>query len=567
MTLRTWREFARFFSDSKRLLVVSLIVSLAQAALLVPIPLLVKDLFDTKVPEGDAGAVVWSGLAILGLYFVSAGLGLWTRYLTVRSTKAAVTRLRCELLERVYGLPRAYFDRRSLGELHSTIVQDSERVDVMSYMLVARLLPAVVVGVCLCGILAALNPLLLAALASVVPVVILLAGWLGGRVRTATRAWQRAFDVFSSQTQLALRAITLIKVRAAARSELAERRREVEALSAAGQEMSWLHGAWEVVQGALAAASGVVVLIVGGVAVANDTMSLGELLSFYAVVALLLRQLTAGLWAAPQALSGYESFVRLEEITESAEPEPYTGTRPLRFTGSVAVEEVSFDFGREALLEAVSMEVDPGEFVALVGANGAGKTTLLSLILGLYRPRAGRLLADGIPYDELDVTEMRRQMGVILQDPIVFPTTIRENIAYGRPDATAEEIAEAARWATAADWIEALPEGYETPTGDEGVLMSGGERQRVALARALLSRPSLVLLDEPTTHLDEAGIRRLMANLRELPAGPAVLAISHDPVVAEGSDRVYTLRDGRMVSPAPAAAVPATLEAARPGGR
>ena len=263
------------------------------------------------------------------------------------------------------------------------------------------------------------------------------------------------------------------------------------------------------------------------------------------------------------ALSGYESFVRLEAITESTEPEPYTGTRRLRFTGSLAVEGASFDYGREPLLERVTMEVEPGEFVALVGPNGAGKTTLLSLILGLYRPREGSLLADGVPYDELDITELRRQMGVILQDPIVFPTTIRQNIAYGRPDATAEEIREAARWATAAGWIESLPEGYETQMGDEGGLMSGGERQRVALARALLSQPALLVLDEPTTHLHDATIRRLMQNLTELPGHPTVLAISHDPVVADQADRVYTLRDGRIVSPPEAAGAPAAVAAVR----
>ena len=563
MRLKTWREFARFFSDSKRLLFGSLVVSLAQAALLAPIALLVKQMFDTTVPNGDTGAVIWAGATILALYLGSAALGLWTRHSTVKSTKDAVTRLRCDLLERIYELPRVYFDRRSLGQLHSTIVQDSERVDVMSNMLVAQLLPAVVVGLGLCVILAVINLTLFVALLGVVPVVILLGRWLGGKVRQTTRAWQSAFDIFDSQTQLMLRAITLTKVRAAAQTELERRREEVNELSIAGQEMSWVRGAWEIVQGAVAAASGVVVLTVGGVAVADGSMSLGELLSFYAVVALLLRQLTVALYAAPMALSGYESFVRLEAISKSTEPEPYAGTRRLRFTGALSLESVSFDYGREPLLERVSLEVESGEFVALVGPNGAGKTTLLSLVLGLYRPLEGSLLADGISYDELDITELRRQMGVILQDPIVFPTTIRENIAYGRPDATTKEIQEAARLATAADWIESLSDGYETQMGDEGGLMSGGERQRVALARALLSRPALLVLDEPTTHLDDTSIRRLLGNLRELPGRPTVLGISHDPVVADEADRVYTLRDGRIISPPRGAGARAVVAAVR----
>ena len=567
MTLKTWKEFARFFSDSKRLLTFSLIVSFAQSLTLIPIPLLVKRVFDTEVPHHDTGAIVLYGLAILALYLASALLGLWTRYSTTKATKAAVTRLRCDLLERIYELPRAYFDRRSLGQLLSVIVQDSERVDIMSNSLVAQFLPAVVVGAGLCVILGILNWVLLLVLTAVVPILILLGRLLGNRVRTSTRAFQRAYDTFTTQTQLGLRAITLTKVRAAERTDLEQRRREVQELSAAAQRMNWLQGAWSIAQGAVAASSGAVVLIVGGVAVANGSMSLGALLSFYAMLALLLRQLTAGLGAAPLALAGYESFARLEEIIQSSEPEPYNGTRTIRFAGSLAVEEASFDYGREPLLERVSMEVESGEFVALVGPNGAGKSTLLSLMLGLYRPHEGRLLADGVPYDELEMRELRRQMGVILQDPIVFPTTIRENIAYGRPDATTEEIREAARWATAADWIASLPQGYETPMGDEGGLMSGGERQRVALARALLLDPALLVLDEPTTHLDDASIRHLMQNLRELPGHPTVLAISHDPVVAEEADRVYELRDGRMLPPVEVAAAPERIAALRPGQR
>src|SRR4051812_8965553 len=160
MTLRTWRAFARFFSDSRRLVASSLLVSVVQSALLLPVAWLVKDVFDTQVPDGDEGGLVVSGALILVLYLASASLGLWTRYSALKAIKAAITRLRGDLMERVYAFPRAYFDRRSLGQLHSTIVEDSERVDVMANALVAQLLPAVIVSLGLGAILAVLNPLL-----------------------------------------------------------------------------------------------------------------------------------------------------------------------------------------------------------------------------------------------------------------------------------------------------------------------------------------------------------------------------------------------------------------------
>jgi ABC-type bacteriocin/lantibiotic exporter with double-glycine peptidase domain len=247
-------------------------------------------------------------------------------------------------------------------------------------------------------------------------------------------------------------------------------------------------------------------------------------------------------------MSGSEYMARLDRILETAEREPYRGTRPISLQGALELDGVSFGYGDKPLLRDVSLRIERGRRVALFGPNGAGKSTLVSLLLGLYRPQRGTLRADGIPYDELDMPILRRGIGVILQDPIIFPGTIAENIAYGRPDATREDVVRAARSSTASSFIESLSDGYDARVGDEGGLMSGGQRQRIAIARALVTRPSVLILDEPTTHLDDSSISQLMANLEALPGAPAVLTISHDSEVARHADAVYHLRDGRIVS-------------------
>jgi ATP-binding cassette subfamily B protein len=212
------------------------------------------------------------------------------------------------------------------------------------------------------------------------------------------------------------------------------------------------------------------------------------------------------------------------------------------------LDDLWVSYGGMRALSGVSLVVPEGSVVALLGPNGAGKSTIVSLMLGLYRPGSGRLLADGIPYDELDMHVLRRQIGVVLQDPIILPGSIAENIAYGHADATMADIRRAAEWSTAAGYIEALPQGYETQAGDEGSLLSGGQRQRIAIARALIADPALLILDEPTTYLDEASIRALTTNLNALPGGPSVLIVTHDPEAARGVDSVARLRDGRIVS-------------------
>jgi ATP-binding cassette subfamily B protein len=181
------------------------------------------------------------------------------------------------------------------------------------------------------------------------------------------------------------------------------------------------------------------------------------------------------------------------------------------------------------------------------GPNGAGKTTMVSLILGLYRPQSGRLLADGVPYDELDMRALRASVGVVLQDPIIFSGTIAENIAYGRPAATPDDIRGAAQRATADAFIGKLPDGYDTEVGYDGCLLSGGQRQRISIARALMARPALLMFDEPTSHLDDVSIRTLLENLRRFPGAPTVLTISHDPEAASSAEVIYNLRDGRIM--------------------
>jgi ATP-binding cassette subfamily B protein len=194
----------------------------------------------------------------------------------------------------------------------------------------------------------------------------------------------------------------------------------------------------------------------------------------------------------------------------------------------------------------VDLELAAGETAVLLGPNGAGKSTILSLLAGLYAPTSGAIAADGVPLEDLDLAELRRSMGVVTQDPLIFPASVRENISYGRPDADDAAIERAVELAGATAFIGELPGGLDARVGDDGVLLSGGQRRRIAIARALLGDPALVLLDEPTTHLDIDGAGELISRLTDAPRHPTVLIISHDPAVAAHADRLFRLRDGRL---------------------
>jgi len=194
------------------------------------------------------------------------------------------------------------------------------------------------------------------------------------------------------------------------------------------------------------------------------------------------------------------------------------------------------------LLENLSLDLAPGQVTAIFGPNGAGKSTLINLILGFYRPSAGRLRIDGADYDEVDVRSLRRAIGVAPQRPTFFTATIADNITYGWPQIEASALSRALHLAGADRFIESLPGGLATLIGEGGARLSGGEAQKLAIARALIAEPRLLILDEPTNHLDLAAIKEIMGRIARMPDRPAVLIISHDATVMSICDRVFALK-------------------------
>jgi ABC-type bacteriocin/lantibiotic exporter with double-glycine peptidase domain len=194
------------------------------------------------------------------------------------------------------------------------------------------------------------------------------------------------------------------------------------------------------------------------------------------------------------------------------------------------------------------MKINPNTMVAIVGPNGAGKSTIAHLIMGFYSPQSGQLYADDHPYHILDMIHLRQSIGITKQDPFIFPGTIRDNIIYGRPDASFQEVIKASERATAHEFIQEFPQGYDTFTGENGMLLSGGQRQRIAIARALLRKPKLLILDEPTNNLDEAASLQLMKNLKKLNDVMTILIITNDMNILPEAQYIYSLQEGHIIA-------------------
>jgi len=341
-------------------------------------------------------------------------------------------------------------------------------------------------------------------------------------------------------------------------AEAYERERQgahIEEVSLASSYHWWLNTAYTSLHNGIVVTWGIIILIGGGWAVAQGWMSIGDLISYYVAVSFLATSLGIALTSVPVLIEGNTSLNRVDTLLRMDEPEPYHGTRALAFRGNVRLDGVSFHYDGDSVLRGVDLELKPGVVTAVVGVNGAGKSTLTYLMLGFYRPDAGTLSADGVPYDEIDIAHLRQQVAVLMQDPVVFSGSIRDNISYGVANATDEQIEQASRLATADEFIQRLPQKYATQVGEDGKLLSGGQRQRIALARALLLQPALLILDEPTNHLDTHAIAALMQNVKQVTPQPAILLISHDASVALQADEIYRLEDG-LLRPDPTLELP-----------
>jgi subfamily B ATP-binding cassette protein MsbA len=258
----------------------------------------------------------------------------------------------------------------------------------------------------------------------------------------------------------------------------------------------------------------------------------------------------SGLWTGLQETLG--ATQRLFGILDTrSDIEEIPGALPLdRVEGRITFERVSFAYAddlQNTILEDVSLEVRPGEILALVGPSGAGKTTLLNLIPRFFDPTSGVVRIDGHDLRQLQVESLRNQIGIVPQETLLFGSTVRENILYGRLDAEASEVMEAARAANAHDFIEQLPNGYDTQVGERGVKLSGGQRQRIAIARAILKDPCILLLDEATSSLDSESEGLVQEALERLMAGRTSIVIAHRLSTIQNAHRIAVLEAGRMV--------------------
>ncbi|MBI3302693.1 MAG: ABC transporter ATP-binding protein [Deltaproteobacteria bacterium] len=491
-------------------------------------------------------------VALVGIYLVLGGLTLFSNYTTISIGHRMVNDLRRDLYSHLQRLSLAFHTRRQVGDLLYRVMSDTYAIQTLTMNGLFPVLNSLILLVGMFMVMIRLDWLLTFLALAVCPILFVvvtvspLRAWL---LAAATQMHQQKSIVYSL-VQWAMPAVHVIQ--AFTKEEDEHRRFMAASERSLGADLRFylLQTLYSGIVSVVIALGTALVVWVGARHVLSGTLTVGELIVFTSYLASLygsIDTISQTYGSVQEAKVGVQRVFEILEVERDLK-EGQQIFPPHGAKGEVSFEGISFQYlPGQPVLKQIDLHIRPGEKVAIVGPTGVGKSTLVSLLPRFYDPQAGRVLIDGVDVREFRLKELRCQIAMVLQPPLVFPLTIRENIAYGRPEASLEEVISAARLARIHDFIVQLPQGYDTVVGEQGATLSEGEKQRLTIARAILRNAPILILDEPTSSVDAETEALIMEGLERLMAGKTTLIIAHRLSTVRRADLIVVLRAGQIV--------------------
>jgi ABC-type multidrug transport system fused ATPase/permease subunit len=515
------------------------------------IPQGIRWIVDRGIRGGETSLLGPSVLALLGLTLLKGVLtfvqGRWTEV----ASQGVAYELRNAIHTQLSALSFSYHDRAQTGQLLSRAVQDVERIRFLTGRATLRLVEAVTLLLGTAVALALMNPRLALLSLVTMPLLAFVAYRFGRRYRPLSFEIQQQLAVLTTALEQNLRGARVVKAFAQEPAEIARFGRQNDRWFDLSAEAARLQALNVPLIDLIASVGTVFIIWYGGNLVIRDQLTLGELVAFSAYLGQLVQPVRRLGMIIPALAMAAAAGERIFEILDThSEVKDTPGAAPLPpVRGRVCFDNVSFSyFGRHTVLSGLSFEVLPGQIVALLGATGSGKSTIINLIPRFYDPTSGCITLDGYDLRSVTLNSLRDQIGIVLQETTLFAASVRDNIAFGSPVATQADIVAAAQAAQAHDFIQAMPQGYDTPVGERGVTLSGGQKQRIAIARALLKDPRVLILDDATSSVDTETEHLIQLALDRLMQGRTSFVIAQRLSTVRAANLILVLDRGRIAA-------------------
>lgn len=535
--------------------ITGLIFLFFSSILLLAFPYLAGQLLD--LASGKPASPVWLGtqikdiaLLLLTILLVQSLISFGRVYLFARVSERAMADIRKDLYQQMVLLPMSFFDKRRVGELTSRVTSDVTLLqDTFSTTLAELLRQAatLLIGTVIIFIVA---PKLTFFMLAIVPVLIIVAIFFGTFIRRLSKQTQDELANANIIVEETLQSITMVKAFTNEMYEAGRYRASLNKVVTIALKGATFRGAF--ISFVIFALFGSIVAVLwfGALQVQNGELTVGELLSFILYTTFIGGSIAGlgDLYGQVQKAIGASE--RVLEIIDEQKENIFNVSKRLPIHGDIEYRDIRFSYPtrkENEVLKSVSFNLNRGEKIALVGPSGSGKSTIVQLLLKFYEPDSGMITIDGKPLNELNLKGYRENIGIVPQEVVLFGGTIKENIAYGKPDATDEEISDAANKANALEFINRFPDKFQTIVGERGIKLSGGQRQRIAIARAILKNPSILVLDEATSSLDAQAEILVQQALDKLMEGRTTIIIAHRLATIRKVNRIYVLKEGVII--------------------
>ncbi|UCC62599.1 MAG: ABC transporter ATP-binding protein [Anaerolineae bacterium] len=524
---------------------------LAIAGLAVTIPQIIRWIVDRGIRLGDTRLMAWSALGLIGLTLVKGALSFFQGRWVEMSSQGVAYDLRNAIHQKLSSLSFSYHDRTETGQLLSRAIQDVERIRFLTGRASLRLIEGTALVVGTTAILLSMNPRLALLALMTMPLLVHRAFHFARRYRPLSLIIQQQLAVLTTRLEQNLRGARVVKAFAQEGAEIGRFDHENAHWFDLSARAARLRAVNAPLLTLIANVGLAFIIWYGGLQVIHGELTLGELVAFTTYLAQLAEPVRRMGMIVPMLAIATAAGERIFEILDAeSEVKEAPDALPLPpVQGHVRFDGVSFAyFRRHQVLEGISFEALPGQVIALLGATGSGKSTIINLIPRFYDPTQGRITVDGHDLRQVTLNSLRDQIGIVLQETTLFAATVRENIAFGCPDASDEAIVEAARAAQAHAFIMEMPHGYENRVGERGITLSGGQKQRVAIARALLKDPRILILDDATSSVDTETEQLIQMALERLMLGRTSFVIAQRLSTVRLADLILLLDKGRIVA-------------------